>query len=122
MADVETTLKTLLASASGSPAVYALVKPVEGTFPCFVYTRINRRTHISQSGDVLMYEDHYQIASLAETYQAMRALDGAAETLLTANTSGWVLSVPTGSPLAPPDNREEKVRMTTRDYIIWSRP
>lgn len=120
MADVELSLKTALASVGAT--VYALQKPLDANYPAVVYTRVNRITHFGHEGEISLYEDHYQLASMAETYAAMRALDEAVAAALTANTQHFVLAVPTGTPFAPPDNRDEKVRMTTRDFNIWSRP
>lgn len=114
---VEESLKTALGSLGG---VHALVKPTKSATPAIVYQRVSRTTNYDHEGNPLMYRDRYQITCLATSYKAMRTLREGVEAALGGNTTNFVLCMPLEG--GRPDDLDDGIRISSRDYYIWSKP
>jgi len=116
---VEETLKTVLGGLGG---VHALAKPDNAALPAIVYRRVSRFIYYSHDGTPLMYRDRYQFNCMGKTYKSMRTLRDGLDTALGANQTNFALCLPEGQDTGIPDDLEGKLRITARDYYIWSRP
>ena len=116
MADVDTTLKSLLSTLGVK--VYALRRPSDSSLPCLVYRRVGEKNYISHSGATDLSRYRIQITHVASTFTTLRSLVKDVKTALIGNVINFNATIPTEIQIE--DEEAPNVLTSTKDYLIYS--